>query len=37
MFNLDVFEYLQDSPFGLYGAIPFMTSLQKGSATGVFW
>lgn len=37
MFNLDVFEYLQDSPFGLYGSIPFMTAHKKGSTTGVFW
>ena len=37
MFNLDVFEYLQDSPFGLYGSIPFMTAHKAGSTTGVFW
>ena len=37
MFNLDVFEYLQDSPFGLYGSIPFMTAHKKGATTGVFW
>ena len=32
MFNLDVFEYLVDSPFGLYGSIPFMMAHgTKGS------
>ncbi|KAI0522827.1 hypothetical protein KFK09_005212 [Dendrobium nobile] len=33
LFNLDVFEYLLDSPFRLYGSIPFMLSHGlKGSA-----
>ncbi|KAK9073102.1 hypothetical protein SSX86_007424 [Deinandra increscens subsp. villosa] len=38
LFNLDVFEYLAESPFGLYGSIPFM--LSHGSAhgtSGFFW
>ncbi|KAK3411343.1 hypothetical protein EUGRSUZ_I00112 [Eucalyptus grandis] len=38
LFNLDVFEYLHDSPFGLYGAIPFMISHGKARGTsGFFW
>ncbi|XP_051117289.1 probable glucan 1,3-alpha-glucosidase [Andrographis paniculata] len=38
LFNLDVFEYLHDSPFGLYGSIPFMTSHSKSRGTsGFFW
>lgn len=38
LFNLDVFEYLHDSPFGLYGSIPFMISHgnTRGSS-GFFW
>ncbi|KAK7410934.1 hypothetical protein VNO78_02172 [Psophocarpus tetragonolobus] len=38
LFNLDVFEYLHDSPFGLYGSIPFMLShgSTRGSS-GFFW
>lgn len=38
LFNLDVFEYLPDSPFGLYGSIPFMISHgnTRGSS-GFFW
>uniref|UniRef100_A0A9I9DT50 Glucosidase II subunit alpha n=2 Tax=Cucumis melo TaxID=3656 RepID=A0A9I9DT50_CUCME len=38
LFNLDVFEYLNDSPFGLYGSIPFMISHGKLRGTsGFFW
>ncbi|KAG9151688.1 hypothetical protein Leryth_001985 [Lithospermum erythrorhizon] len=38
LFNLDVFEYLHESPFGLYGSIPFMISHGKGRGTsGFFW
>lgn len=37
MFNLDVFEYLVDSPFGLYGSIPFMMAHGTKGSTGVFW
>ncbi|KAF8027470.1 hypothetical protein BT93_E0391 [Corymbia citriodora subsp. variegata] len=38
LFNLDVFEYLHDSPFGLYGSIPFMISHGKARGTsGFFW
>ncbi|XP_043690033.1 probable glucan 1,3-alpha-glucosidase [Telopea speciosissima] len=38
LFNLDVFEYLHDSPFGLYGSIPYMLSHGKGHGTsGFFW
>lgn len=38
LFNLDVFEYLHDSPFGLYGSIPFMLSHGKTrGSSGFFW
>ncbi|KAJ4796294.1 Alpha-glucosidase like protein [Rhynchospora pubera] len=37
LFNLDVFEYLHDSPFGLYGSIPFMLSHGTKSSSGFFW
>lgn len=38
LFNLDVFEYLHESPFGLYGSIPFMLSHGKEhGTTGFFW
>nr|GMC68087.1 probable glucan 1,3-alpha-glucosidase [Ipomoea batatas] len=38
LFNLDVFEYITDSPFGLYGSIPFMISHGKARGTsGFFW
>ncbi|KAI4310832.1 hypothetical protein MLD38_035784 [Melastoma candidum] len=38
LFNLDVFEYLHESPFGLYGSIPFMLSHGKGrGSVGFFW
>ncbi|KAJ0041468.1 hypothetical protein Pint_27440 [Pistacia integerrima] len=38
LFNLDVFEYIHDSPFGLYGSIPFMLSHGKsGQTSGFFW
>lgn len=37
MYNLDVFEYLIDHPFGLYGTIPLMLAHKAGLTTGVFW
>ncbi|CAN6459214.1 unnamed protein product [Victoria cruziana] len=42
LFNLDVFEYHHDSPFGLYGSIPFMIShgvchSGKSNSAGFFW
>ncbi|XP_047176899.1 probable glucan 1,3-alpha-glucosidase [Vigna umbellata] len=38
LFNLDVFEYIHDSPFGLYGSIPFMVSHGKTrGSSGFFW
>ncbi|KAL2347195.1 hypothetical protein Fmac_001195 [Flemingia macrophylla] len=38
LFNLDVFEYLHDSPFGLYGSVPFMLAHGKTRGTsGFFW
>lgn len=38
LFNLDVFEYEHDSPFGIYGSIPFMLSHGKARGTsGFFW
>lgn len=37
LYNLDVFEYIMDSPMALYGSIPFMMSHKKGLSSGVFW
>ena len=37
LYNLDVFEYLDSSPFGLYGSIPFMVAHKVGLTTGVLW
>eukprot|EP00216_Chloropicon_sp_CCMP2111_P002658 CAMPEP_0198241820 /NCGR_PEP_ID=MMETSP1446-20131203/6511_1 /TAXON_ID=1461542 ORGANISM="Unidentified sp, Strain CCMP2111" /NCGR_SAMPLE_ID=MMETSP1446 /ASSEMBLY_ACC=CAM_ASM_001112 /LENGTH=897 /DNA_ID=CAMNT_0043924697 /DNA_START=1 /DNA_END=2694 /DNA_ORIENTATION=+ len=37
LYNLDVFEYLHEHPFGLYGSIPFLTAHRAGSTSGVFW
>ncbi|CAL5368853.1 unnamed protein product [Camellia sinensis] len=38
LFNLDVFEYLHESPFGIYGSIPFMIAHGKVRGTsGFFW
>ncbi|CAK9316407.1 unnamed protein product [Citrullus colocynthis] len=38
LFNLDVFEYVHESPFGIYGSIPFMISHGKVRGTsGFFW
>jgi alpha 1,3-glucosidase len=37
LFNLDVFEYLHESPFGLYGAVPMMMSHGKQGSVGLFF
>jgi mannosyl-oligosaccharide alpha-1,3-glucosidase len=37
LYNLDVFEYATDSPFGLYGSIPFMTAHRADRTVGAFW
>ncbi len=37
LYNLDVFEYLHESPFGLYGSIPYMVAHKQGLTTGVLW
>ncbi|KAG6552344.1 hypothetical protein Mapa_006198 [Marchantia paleacea] len=37
LFNSDIFEYLHDSVFGLYGAVPFMLSHSEKRTTGFFW
>ena len=37
LYNLDVFEFILDSPMALYGSIPFLLSHKKGSSVGVFW
>lgn len=37
LYNLDVFEYLDESPFGLYGSIPFMVGHSASQTSGVFW
>ncbi|PSC68247.1 putative glucan 1,3-alpha-glucosidase [Micractinium conductrix] len=37
LYNLDVFEYLHDSPFGLYGSIPLLMAHRAGQTIGAFW
>ncbi|KAJ3391269.1 hypothetical protein HDU92_009129 [Lobulomyces angularis] len=37
LYNFDVFEYILDSPMGLYGSIPFMMGHKKGNTVGMFW
>jgi hypothetical protein len=36
LYNLDVFEYLDDSPFGLYGSIPYLVAhrVEEGGSGG---
>jgi len=37
LYNLDVFEYNLDSPFGLYGSIPFLIGQSPFDSVGAFW
>ncbi len=37
MYNLDVFEYLPESNFGLYGSIPVVLAHKPGLTVGAFW
>ncbi len=37
LYNLDVFEYNTNSPFGLYGSIPIMLAHKPGLTIGAFW
>ena len=37
LYNLDVFEYLSNSPFGLYGSIPFIMAHRFNRTIGAFW
>ena len=37
LYNLDVFEYLSESPFGLYRSIPFVMAYSLQNTIGVFW
>lgn len=37
MYNLDVFEYLPESNFGLYGSIPVLLAHKPGLTVGAFW
>lgn len=37
LYNLDVFEYLAHSPFGLYGSIPYLTAHRVGCTVAAFW
>jgi alpha 1,3-glucosidase len=37
LYNLDVFEFILDSPMALYGSIPVLFSHKLGSSVGVFW
>lgn len=36
LYNLDVFEYQLDSPFGLYGAVPLMMAHNEDGTSAVF-
>ena len=37
LYNLDVFEYEHDSPFGLYGSVPYVISHKPDATVGAFW
>ncbi|KAJ3012456.1 hypothetical protein HKX48_006277 [Thoreauomyces humboldtii] len=37
LYNLDVFEYVMDSPMALYGSIPFMMSHKRGASAAIYW
>ncbi|CAM6086153.1 unnamed protein product [Calypogeia fissa] len=37
MFNLDVFEFITENPFGLYGSISVMMSHSVERSAGFFW
>ena len=37
LYNLDVFEYEHDSPFGLYGSVPLVLAHKAGATVGAFW
>ncbi|KAJ1659441.1 glucosidase II [Dispira simplex] len=37
LYNLDVFEYILDSPMALYGSIPFMLAHRPQASAGFFW
>jgi alpha 1,3-glucosidase len=37
LYNLDVFEYILDTPMALYGAVPFMMSHKKGLTSGILF
>lgn len=36
LYTLDVFRYDLDNPMGLYGAIPFLMSVNKEISSGIF-
>eukprot|EP00884_Botryococcus_braunii_P010406 jgi/Botrbrau1/19367/Bobra.0338s0002.1 len=37
LYNLDVFEYEHESPFGLYGSIPLVLAHKADLTLGAFW
>mmetsp|Transcript_3981 Transcript_3981/g.8750 ORF Transcript_3981/g.8750 Transcript_3981/m.8750 type:complete len:1031 (-) Transcript_3981:42-3134(-) len=37
LYNLDVFEYELDKPFGLYGSVPFLIAASVSHASGMLW
>lgn len=37
MYNLDVFEFELDKPFGLYGAVPLIMGRKKEKSAAVMW
>lgn len=37
LFNVDIFEYENDSPMAMYGSIPFMQAHKRGGSAGIYW
>ena len=37
LYNLDVFEYAVDTPFGLYGSIPLLWAQRSDLTLAAFW
>uniref|UniRef100_A0A3B4BC10 Uncharacterized protein n=1 Tax=Periophthalmus magnuspinnatus TaxID=409849 RepID=A0A3B4BC10_9GOBI len=37
LYNLDVFAYALNSPFGLYGSVPFVLAHSSNRTLGAFW
>lgn len=37
LYNVDIFEYPVEQKYAMYGAIPFMMSVNRNAAVGIFW